>query len=242
MRTAHVFAVILGSVGWLAGPAIAQTAGDGTQGGVIQMQPLNALKPQAVAPGAGTGTAQPGLGQTQPVTPGQAPLGQDQGGQGLNSLGLGADQGVPAQGTAGQGTAGQGTAGQGTAGQGTAGQTDSSAPAPSVPGQTTTTTTTTQVAEAKGAVVRWLDKISGDVVDVTLMDGQSKTEGRLTITLADCRYPVNDPASDAFAYLTIHDKAVSAPIFKGWMIASSPALNPLDSARYDVWVLHCTTS
>lgn len=114
-------------------------------------------------------------------------------------------------------------------------------PAPVAPGQTTTTTTTEQVAEAPGGVVRWLDKISGDTKDLSLKRGQSETEGRLTVTLKSCRYPVDDPASNAYAYLVIKDSLVADPIFQGWMIASSPALNPLDSARYDVWVLHCTT-
>jgi len=31
------------------------------------------------------------------------------------------------------------------------------------------------------------------------------------------------------------------PDFDGWMIASAPALNALDHARYDVWVMRCKT-
>jgi hypothetical protein len=206
MRPAAALAAGLAAA-WLAGPAPAQTVTTPGQDGVIQMQPLNALKPQPVVPGVGA--QQPPQDQTQPglLLPGQ-----------------------PSQ----PGQLGQPAAGQDTT-------TGPIAP-PVVPGQTTTTTTTADVAAAPGAVLRWLDKISGDTVDLTLKDGQSKTEGRLTITLADCRYPVGDPASNAFAFLTIHDKLVSKPIFKGWMIASSPALNPLDSARYDVWVLRCTNS
>ena len=30
-------------------------------------------------------------------------------------------------------------------------------------------------------------------------------------------------------------------IFRGWMFASSPALNPLEHAVYDVWVIDCET-
>jgi len=30
-------------------------------------------------------------------------------------------------------------------------------------------------------------------------------------------------------------------IFRGWMFASSPALNPLEHPVYDVWVISCTT-
>ncbi|MDA3889490.1 MAG: DUF2155 domain-containing protein [Allgaiera sp.] len=101
---------------------------------------------------------------------------------------------------------------------------------------------TVKVTQAPGGVVRWLDKVSGQTVDIPLKDGQSKTQGRLTIKLTQCRYPLEDPSSNAFAYLIIHDSLVKKPIFQGWMIASSPALDPLDSPRYDVWLLRCTTS
>lgn len=181
-----------------AGAGSAQTAQPVPQDGAIQMQPLNALKPQTqvapvpVQPDAADPMQLPGLNQQQQPLDGSAA------------------QPAPA--------------------------------APAVPGTVTTTTTTTEVADASGAVVRWLDKISGDIVDLTLAKGESKSEGRLTVTLGDCRYPKDDPASNAYAYLTIRDSLVSKPIFAGWMIASSPALDPLDSARYDVWVLHCTTS
>lgn len=100
------------------------------------------------------------------------------------------------------------------------------------------------VATAPGAELRLLDKVAGEVEDITLSAGASHVSGRLTITLTECRFPVDDPASDAFAFLTIHDSLQpdTGPVFQGWMIASSPALNALDHARYDVWVLRCTTS
>jgi hypothetical protein len=33
----------------------------------------------------------------------------------------------------------------------------------------------------------------------------------------------------------------NAPVFSGWMIASSPALSAMDHPRYDVWILRCDT-
>lgn len=96
-------------------------------------------------------------------------------------------------------------------------------------------------ASAEGGTLRFLDKMSGDVEDVTLSRGQSATVSTLTIQLDDCRYPVDDPASNAFAHVTILDSRVAAPVFSGWMIASSPALSALDHPRYDVWVLSCIT-
>ena len=97
------------------------------------------------------------------------------------------------------------------------------------------------VAEAPGGTVRWLDKISGVTKDVEMTVGETQQHGRLAITLDDCRYPVRDPASNAFAHLTIRDSLQEQPVFLGWMIATSPALSSMDHARYDVWVLRCKT-
>lgn len=97
-------------------------------------------------------------------------------------------------------------------------------------------------ATASGGVVRVLDRVSGKVEDIDLANGESTTYGRLQIALGECRYPVEDPASDAYAYLTIRETGKDAPVFAGWMIASSPGLNAMDDARYDVWVLRCNKS
>ncbi|AXQ93483.1 DUF2155 domain-containing protein [Cereibacter azotoformans] len=98
-----------------------------------------------------------------------------------------------------------------------------------------------RTAEGSGALLRWLDKMSGETADAELMRGQSAVSGHLTIELDECRYPAGDPASDAFAHLTIRDSRAAEPVFDGWMIASSPALSSLDHPRYDVWLLRCTT-
>lgn len=97
------------------------------------------------------------------------------------------------------------------------------------------------VVSASGGTLRWLDKISGITQDIEIAVGETQTRGRLAITLDDCRYPVNDPASNAFAHLTIRDSLQEAPVFMGWMIATNPALSSMDHARYDVWVLRCKT-
>jgi hypothetical protein len=98
-----------------------------------------------------------------------------------------------------------------------------------------------EVASAPGGVLRWLDKVTGETGDVDLSRGQSAERGRLTIQLDECRYPVADPASNAYAHLTIRDALADAPVFSGWMIAASPALSAMDHPRYDVWVLRCDT-
>lgn len=97
------------------------------------------------------------------------------------------------------------------------------------------------VADAPGGILRWLDKVSGETADIELSRGQSAVSGHLTIQLDECRYPVDNPASNAFAHLTITDAQAETPVFSGWMIAGSPALSALDHPRYDVWVLRCIT-
>ncbi|WP_170398816.1 DUF2155 domain-containing protein [Ruegeria arenilitoris] len=98
-----------------------------------------------------------------------------------------------------------------------------------------------KVQSAPGAILRGLDKVSGQTVDVEMQNGQTGEVFGLDVALGDCRYPVENPTGDAFAYLTIWEKGKSDQLFDGWMIATSPALNALDHARYDVWVIRCIT-
>ncbi|MCZ0812853.1 MAG: DUF2155 domain-containing protein [Pseudomonadota bacterium] len=97
------------------------------------------------------------------------------------------------------------------------------------------------VSVGTGAVLRGLDKINGTSVDLTLAAGESGSLGKLEVTLHECRYPSEDAAADAFAFLEVQDPNSDTPIFEGWMIATSPALNAMEHARYDVWVLRCRT-
>lgn len=106
----------------------------------------------------------------------------------------------------------------------------------------TGTASAADVTSAGGAVLRALDKTSGTTEDFEIARGNSVKFGRLSIALADCRYPVDDPASNAFAHLTITVKGVAEPVFTGWMVAASPALSALDDPRYDVWLLRCKSS
>ena len=93
-----------------------------------------------------------------------------------------------------------------------------------------------------GAVLRGLDKLNATVIDFTLTNGEREVIGLIEVALTDCRYPAGNAAGDAYAFLTIREAGVAEPVYRGWMIASSPALNPLDHPRYDIWVLRCTTS
>ena len=106
------------------------------------------------------------------------------------------------------------------------------------------TATTAQLAtlNGTGVTVRALDKLTGQVRDLEIPAQSSETVGRITIVANECRYPEGNPAGEAYASLTINEVGFDGPVYQGWMIASSPALNPMDHQRYDVWVLRCTTS
>ncbi|SET60292.1 DUF2155 domain-containing protein [Oceanicella actignis] len=94
-----------------------------------------------------------------------------------------------------------------------------------------------------GARLRLLDKMTGRVETLDLPVGARLRRGRLELVLRACRVPPEDVAAeDAFAYLEARDLREEAPRFAGWMFASSPALSAMDHARYDVWLVNCSTS
>ena len=99
-----------------------------------------------------------------------------------------------------------------------------------------------RVSSGTGAILRGLDRVSGTSVDIALNRGGDAQIGHLVVMLEDCRYPAENPAGEAYAWIDIFDTRADEVIFSGWMIASSPALNALDHRRYDLWVLRCTTS
>lgn len=99
-----------------------------------------------------------------------------------------------------------------------------------------------QVAAAPGATLRALDRISGITTDLEMLAGETVVYRRLSVTLAECRFPPEDPTSKAYARLVIIDTTTAAEKFNGWMFSDSPALSAMDDARYDIWLIRCKTS
>jgi len=104
-----------------------------------------------------------------------------------------------------------------------------------------TTAHAQRATDAAAASLRILDRTTGQLEDVLVPRGQAVRMGQLTVTMHQCRYPRRAINSDAYAYLTVNDDQLGKQIFSGWMVASSPGLNALEHARYDVWVLRCRT-
>ncbi len=97
------------------------------------------------------------------------------------------------------------------------------------------------LARASGAILRGLDKVAGISTDIPIRVNQKVNFDQISVTLKECRYPSDDPASNAYAYLEITEKDGKTD-FEGWMIADSPALSALDHPRYDIWVIRCSNS
>ena len=101
-----------------------------------------------------------------------------------------------------------------------------------------------QVESIDIAIVRTLDRVSGRVEDLEMHAGQSYViqGGHLSAVLTQCRYPSDNATGEAYAFVEVIDTVEGTPVFGGWMMASSPALNALEDARYDLWPLRCKTS
>ena len=95
---------------------------------------------------------------------------------------------------------------------------------------------------ADGGELRVLDKLNGEVVDLTLQTGETAKLGFLSVTLNACRYPAANPSGDAYIDLFVTYRDDPIPLFDGWMLASSPALEAMDHPRYDIWALRCMMS
>ncbi len=94
------------------------------------------------------------------------------------------------------------------------------------------------------AVLRALEKITARVVDIDAPVGVPVAFESLEITVQYCyrRPPEETPETTAFIQISDHRiEEDNGRVFSGWMFASSPALNPLDHATYDVWLIDCRT-
>ena len=96
-----------------------------------------------------------------------------------------------------------------------------------------------RASETSAAEMRGLDRTTGELKTFMLYAGEPITLGPLEVHLETCRYPLDEISLDAFALLSVYRTKDNKSLFNGWMVASSPALNALEHARYDVWVLRC---
>jgi hypothetical protein len=101
------------------------------------------------------------------------------------------------------------------------------------------------------AILQALDKVTAETVRFEAAVGQPIRYKNLVITVRACEQAATDePVEDSMAYLTVQSQPRAADgksspaarqVFRGWMYASSPALNPLEHPVYDAWLISCKT-
>ena len=98
-----------------------------------------------------------------------------------------------------------------------------------------------QWIEGNRLVIQGLDKITARIKTFEVNISQTYKFGVLDIFVERCIFskPIFKPES--LAYISIKDNTdrLSEVKFKGWMFASSPALNALENSVYDISILAC---
>ena len=90
-----------------------------------------------------------------------------------------------------------------------------------------------------------LDKITGRVTQFDVYIDETVQFGALQITPRACysRPPTETQRTSVFVEVDqVSLKGSITRIFAGWMFADSPALNAVDHAVYDVWLVECKPS
>lgn len=92
------------------------------------------------------------------------------------------------------------------------------------------------------AVLRALDKVTARVEELEVPIDRPYKFGTLMITVRACRMTPPEETPEAAAFLEISEfkpGEKDAPVFRGWMFASSPALSAMEHPVYDIWVTGC---
>ena len=102
-------------------------------------------------------------------------------------------------------------------------------------------------------ILRGLDKISGRSTDIEVAVGENVLFGGLRVSVKACHQTPPTEPPESIAYIEVEDYGfeiqeietlpdeidLEKRVFNGWMFASSPGLNGLEHAIYDVWVIRC---
>jgi len=92
------------------------------------------------------------------------------------------------------------------------------------------------------AVLRALDKMTARVEVLEIPIKKPISFGNLIITAQTCRITQPEETPESAAFLDISELKPGqkdAPVFHGWMFASSPALSAMEHPVYDMWLVGC---
>nr|WP_196258453.1 DUF2155 domain-containing protein [Pelagibacterium limicola] len=95
------------------------------------------------------------------------------------------------------------------------------------------------------AVFTGLDKITGRITVFDVYIDETVQFGSLQLTPRVCYSRPTTEAQNVAAFVEVDQVSLRATmrrIFSGWMFAESPALNAIDDAVYDIWLVDCKQS
>jgi len=102
------------------------------------------------------------------------------------------------------------------------------------------------------AVLQALDKVTAETMRFAAPVGKPVRYKNLVFVVKACESTgLGGPSPNASAYVMVDSaplasEGVAPPppkqVFKGWMFANSPGLNPLQSPIYDAWLIACMAS
>ena len=98
-----------------------------------------------------------------------------------------------------------------------------------------------QWIEGNRLVIQGLDKITARIKTFEVDVSKTYKFGVLDIFVERCVFskPIFKPESLAYVRIKDNSDRLSEVKFKGWMFASSPALNALENSVYDISILAC---
>ena len=107
----------------------------------------------------------------------------------------------------------------------------------------------TRRSRSGAAIIQAIDKVTAETLRFEAPIGQPIRYKTLVFTVRACESSAPDEDTpDSMAYMTIDSQPRSltgrAPpppkqVFRGWMFAASPGLNPLQHPVYDAWLIAC---
>ncbi len=95
------------------------------------------------------------------------------------------------------------------------------------------------------AVMQGMDKVTARISTFDAPIGKTIRFGTLEIVVRICIKRPMEELPESAIYVEIRelrDGAAPVALFKGWMMASSPALSAMEHPVYDVWVIDCKNS
>lgn len=84
-----------------------------------------------------------------------------------------------------------------------------------------------------------LDKIRARPAPLQVKVGDSATFGSLTLRVQSCMVRPPDQPADATAFIEVTDSREKGTVFRGWILANTPAVSQMEHPVYDLRLAGC---